>query len=53
MALAPEPQDDRIDLDGVDVLRAVRSAAATSVPEPAPRISTFSNESPNTVYGHW
>ena len=29
------------------------SAAATSVPEPAPSISTFSNVSPNTMYGHW
>ena len=32
--------DHRVDLDGVDMARARASAAATSLPEPAPMIST-------------
>ena len=42
MMLAAEPDDRRIDLDRIDMSTPWRSAAATSVPEPAPRISTSS-----------
>ena len=49
MKLAPEPDDDWVDLNRVDVLRSMPERCSHVRPDPAPSTRTFSKVSPNTM----
>ena len=53
VVLPSELNDYRIDLDRVDLRRAMSQRGRDVGPWPAPSTSTFWNVSPNTMYGHW